>query len=176
MNQLYATALTLVLAGILAAAAGLATTAAPRQPFASAATRGALPADDPTAPRNLLQHVAGSDRAELLDATWEWVAMTTPTEEVTVDAPERYVLEFQRDGNITVRADCNRGMGAYSLPGDDGIAFGPIALTRMGCAEGSLGDRFVDAISRATSYSLRNGDLFLELPGNDGLLRFRQGG
>jgi hypothetical protein len=39
---------------------------------------------------------------------------------------------------------------------------------------GSLSDRYVKEISRVTSYFLKDGDLFLELPVDSGTLRFRR--
>jgi para-nitrobenzyl esterase len=135
-----------------------------------------LPAEHPDSVRSLLRQVANSGRAALFNATWEWTELTTPAERVIVHAPERYWLRFERDGKIAVKVDCNRGMGSYSLAGGDGIAFGPIALTRMGCPPESLEGRFVDALSRAASYSVRDGELFLELSADGGTLRFRRGG
>jgi len=49
-----------------------------------------------------------------------------------------------------------------------------MALTRAMCAPGSLSDRFVKEVGRATSYFLKDGDLFLSLPIDSGTLRFRR--
>ena len=113
---------------------------------------------------------------EMVDVTWEWVSLTTPVEQVNADAPERYTLQFQRDGRVALRADCNRGHGTYSVGADRQIALGPIALTRAACPPGSLGDRFAREVGRATSYFMRDGDLYLELPADSGTLRFRRPG
>lgn len=114
--------------------------------------------------------------SDVMDVTWQWVSFTTPVEQVNVDAPERYTLQFGRDGRITLRADCNRGGTTYSVSADRRIALKPIALTRMMCPPGSLSDRYVKEIGRATSYFLKDGDLFLELPVDSGTLRFRRQG
>jgi heat shock protein HslJ len=109
-----------------------------------------------------------------MDVTWQWVSLTNPLEQITVGAPERYTIRFERDGRATVRADCNRGMTSYSVGADRHIAFRPIALTRMMCPPGSLGDRFTREVGRATTYFLKDGDFFLELPVDSGTLRFRR--
>lgn len=57
---------------------------------------------------------------------------------------------------------------------DRRLAFKPIALTRAMCPEGSLSDRFAKEVGRATSYFLKDGDLYLELPIDSGTLRFRR--
>jgi heat shock protein HslJ len=95
-------------------------------------------------------------------------------EQVKVDAPERYTIQFGRDGRLAVVADCNRGSTSYSVSADRRIALGPIVLTRMMCPPGSQDARFVNELGRATSYFLEDGYLFLELPVDSGTLRFRR--
>ncbi|HSA55575.1 MAG TPA: META domain-containing protein [Gemmatimonadaceae bacterium] len=111
---------------------------------------------------------------EIADVTWQWVSFTTPVEQITVDAPEQYTIQFGRDGRIAMRADCNRGMGSYSVTADRRITMGPIALTRAMCPEGSLSDRFAREAGRAAIYFMREGDLYLDLPMDSGTLRFRR--
>jgi heat shock protein HslJ len=121
------------------------------------------------------------DRAEASDSTlpsnmpevtWQWVSFTSPVEQIAVDAPERYTIRFGPDGRAAVKADCNRGNTSYSIRADRRIALGPIVLTRMMCPPGSQDARFVKELGRATSYFLKDGDLFLELPVDSGTLRF----
>jgi para-nitrobenzyl esterase len=49
-----------------------------------------------------------------------------------------------------------------------------MALTRAMCPPGSLSDRSVKKLGRATVYFLKDGDLFLDLPVDSGTLRFRR--
>lgn len=114
--------------------------------------------------------------AEGVGVTWQWVGFTTPVEQLNVDTPERYTMRLEAGGRVTLQADCNRGMGSYSVGADRRITFQPIALTRMMCPPGSLSDRFAREVGRATSYSFRDGDLYLELPVDSGTLRFRRQG
>jgi heat shock protein HslJ len=119
-------------------------------------------ASDPTLPSNVI------------GVTWEWVGLSTPVEQVKVHAPERYTIRFDREGRVAVRADCNRGSTSYTVSADRRIALGPIVLTRMMCPPGSQDARFVNEFGRVTSYFLKDGDLFLELPVDSGTLRFRR--
>jgi len=112
--------------------------------------------------------------AEVVDVTWQWVSLTTPVEQVDVGTPERYTVRFAPDGRVSLQADCNRGGGSYAVGADGRIELGPIALTKMACPPGSLGDRFVRELGRATNYFPKDGDLFLELPIDSGTLRFRR--
>jgi heat shock protein HslJ len=75
-----------------------------------------------------------------------------------------------------VQADCNRGSTSYSVSADRRMTLGPIVLTRMMCLPGSLSDRFVKEVGRASSYFVKDGDLYLELPVDSGTLRFKRQG
>jgi heat shock protein HslJ len=112
--------------------------------------------------------------SNVVDVTWQWVSFTTPIEQISVDAPERYTIQFGRDGRAALKADCNRGTASYSVGADRHIAFHPFTLTRAMCPPGSLSDRFAKEVGRATSYFVKDGDLFLELPVDSGTLRFRR--
>jgi heat shock protein HslJ len=111
---------------------------------------------------------------EAIGATWQWVSFTTPVENIAADSPERYTIEFQIDGHVAVQADCNHGFGTYTVKADSQIGFGPIALTRMMCPEGSQSDRFIHELGRVNSYFMKDGDFFLELPMDSGTFRFRK--
>jgi heat shock protein HslJ len=112
--------------------------------------------------------------ADVADVTWQWVSFTTPVEQITVEAPDRYTVRFGSDGRVALKADCNRGMGAYTVSADRRLALKPIALSRAMCPQGSLSDRFAKEVGRATSYFMKDGDLYLELPIDSGTLRFRR--
>ena len=112
--------------------------------------------------------------AGVVDLTWEWVNLTTPVEQVNVDAPERYTIRFESTGRVAVRADCNSGATSYAVSASRQIVLKPIALTRMMCPPGSLSDRFVKELSQGSIYFLKDGELFLELPVDSGTLRFRR--
>ncbi len=104
---------------------------------------------------------AASLPAEVVDATWQWVGMTTPVEQITVSSPERYTLRFESSGRISLQADCNRGGSSYTVTADRKISLGALALTRMMCPPGSQSDRFIQELARVSSYFTKDGGLFL---------------
>jgi heat shock protein HslJ len=103
---------------------------------------------------------------------WEWERTVAPSGTLESPAPQRYTLELSPNGRLLVRADCNRGTGAYRI-GDGTIALGPIATTRMACPPGSLGEPYLRDLQRAADFFVENAHLFLELPADAGTMRFR---
>jgi para-nitrobenzyl esterase len=133
--------------------------------------------DAPAPYRNRAEAAADSTLpSDVVDATWEWVSVTTPVEQIAIDSPDRYTIRFEAGGRAVLRADCNRGTTSFSASSERRITFRPIALTRAMCPPGSLSDRFAKEVGRATSYFVKDGDLFLELPVDSGTLRFRRQG
>ena len=149
-------------------------------PASTPPTAGAPPASDSGAAPSGAAAGPSADLTsskDMLDVTWEWVRLTTtPVELMDIDEPEKYTVRFGSDGKVVLKADCNRGAGSYSVSADRKLTLKPIGLTRMMCPPGSLSNRFAKEVGRATSYFMRNGDLFLELPADSGTLRFRRPG
>jgi heat shock protein HslJ len=152
---------TLLFAAVTLACGGVTPPSAPAQP-----------APNQPPPAKSVESLPG----DVADVTWEWVSMITPVETIAPDRPESYTIRFERAGRLSVRADCNRGGGTYSVSTDRRLMIGPIALTRVGCPPGSLSERFGREVGRASSYFQRDGALFLELPVDSGTLRFRRQG
>ena len=139
------------------------------------ATTGAAPApDSASGPGSPAAASDSTASMAMKDVTWQWVRLTTPVEQLDVDAPDRYTVRFGSDGRIALKADCNRGMGSYAESADRRLTLKPIVLSRAMCPAGSLSDRFAKEVGRATSYFVKDGDLFLELPIDSGTLRFRR--
>jgi heat shock protein HslJ len=112
--------------------------------------------------------------SDVVEVTWLWESLVTPVETVKPDRPEQYTVRFERSGRVAVVADCNRGGGTYTVSAGRRIMLGPMALTRAACPPGSLSDRFVRDVGRVSSYFVRDGALFLEMPVDSGTLRFRK--
>src|SRR5688572_23204371 len=55
----------------------------------------------------------------------------------------KYTVDFNADGSLTARIDCNRGRGTWPSSGPSQLELGPMALTRAQCPPGSLHDRLV---------------------------------
>jgi heat shock protein HslJ len=90
---------------------------------------------------------------------------------VVPDDPAKYALILSQDGTVTVRADCNRGMGTYLMAGP-WLLMRKHSYTRMICQENSLYELYTKALESAESCALRDGNLYFTLQGNSGIMKF----
>ncbi len=97
---------------------------------------------------------------EIPPVVWELQSMDAQGSTVEPDDPSAYTVQFLPDGDMQVRADCNRGHGSYELDGQS-LVIGPVALTRMGCPAGSHDAVFADTLSRATEWAFADDQLVL---------------
>ncbi len=93
--------------------------------------------------------------ALLTNTPWAWQGTQMQDGSRFVpEAPERYTLTFQPGGQVSVRADCNRGSASYLL-NDTALSFGPIALTKMMCPPGSRDSEFLKELAAVTQPALQ---------------------
>jgi para-nitrobenzyl esterase len=85
------------------------------------------------------------------------------------DDRAKYMLAFGADGRLSVRVDCNRGVGTWTSSGPSRLQLGPLATTRAQCPPGSLHDRIVRDWSFVRSYVIERGHLFLSLMADGGI-------
>jgi heat shock protein HslJ len=111
-------------------------------------------------------------RATLQGVRWEWRDFRGGNDEIVTPAdPEDYTIEFLPDGMMAIKADCNRAMGAYTIDGPSvDIRVG--GVTRMQCPEGSLMKHFLRDLDEASSSVFAEGNLYLSLPVDAGILAF----
>jgi len=136
----------------------------------------ALPLGGCSSWQKWLEDVRGGDEslrpyATLLDTSWQLQAAVIRAGAVAVPHPERYIIEFRNDHRLLVRADCNRGLAAWTASGAE-MSISRLSLTRDACPVPSLGQAFADALGRVDSWYLADGALFLEQPGEGRVLRF----
>lgn len=93
---------------------------------------------------------------------------------LTPDDPAKYTIEFGPGGQLTARIDCNRGRGSWTSSGPGQLQFGPMALTRAACPEGSLHDHIVKQLGFIRSYVMRDGRLYLSLMADGGIYEFER--
>ena len=107
----------------------------------------------------------------LIANPWSWVTFTNPAEQLSLENPQDYLLIFNEDGSLNIKADCNNAIGNYSL--DESkitIDIGPI--TMAACLPGSRSDRFVNYLGFAANYFFQDGQLFIDLFADGGTLEF----
>ena len=116
--------------------------------------------------------MAAAGDALLTNVAWAWQGSTLKDgTRIVPDAPERYTLTFQPGGQVSVRADCNRGAGSYLL-NSAALSFGPIALTKMMCPPGSRDAEFLKELATVARQGFSGYDLVLTLQGDAGTMRF----
>jgi para-nitrobenzyl esterase len=82
----------------------------------------------------------------------------------------QYTLQFQADGRVSARIDCNRGSGGWKSDGKSSIEFSPMAVTRAMCPPGSMDmhDHILKQVPNIRSYLIKNGRLYLSLMADGG--------
>jgi len=69
--------------------------------------------------------------AELTGTSWRLVQFQGMDDKtVKPDDPSRYTIEFNADGTLAARIDCNRGRGTWKSTGPSQLELGPMAITR----------------------------------------------
>ena len=91
---------------------------------------------------------------------------------LTPDDKTKYTIQFNTDGVLSARIDCNRGRGTWKSSGASQLQLGPLALTRAMCPPESLHDQIVKHWNFIRSYIIKNDHLFLSLMADGGIYEF----
>lgn len=115
--------------------------------------------------------------AGLGGTSWRLVEMQSMDDTqgvVRPDDPQEYTLNFNADGTVAARFDCNRGSGTWrnDIANATGgtLTFGPMAVTRALCPAGSLGERLERQFPYVRSFTLRDRRLNMALMADGGIL------
>jgi heat shock protein HslJ len=120
---------------------------------------------------------APTPSSAITDIVWQWtsVANRTTGETTTVVDPQNYTITFRTDGTLSGKADCNNFTGTYSQEGGFTITLG--ATTMAACAEGSLGQQYLELLSAVVAGGPDGqGNLALENAGGEKRMLFVNGG
>lgn len=103
----------------------------------------------------------------LAGTDWRLAELRSGGDVVTPHDPSRYELGFGQDGSVTMRLDCNRAradvrLGMATTEGGT-LAFGPVAMTRALCPDGSLDTRIALQLENVTGWRFQDGRLVLVL-------------
>jgi heat shock protein HslJ len=113
-----------------------------------------------------------SDSSSLAGSRWQLLQIQSMNDEVFEPlGVEIYTLEFQADGRLLVRADCNRGQGSWQQEGS-ALTLGQVAVTRAMCRPQSLEARFLRELSAVRSFVLEDGNLYLATMADGAILEF----
>jgi heat shock protein HslJ len=112
--------------------------------------------------------------ATIPTGTWRLVSLReTGQAEVAVSHPELFTAELTADGQVNLRADCNRCHGTYTA-GDRRLSVGAMACTRAFCvATAPLDTTFAGLVGGAQTWTASD-DQHLDLASDAGVLRFQR--
>jgi heat shock protein HslJ len=131
----------------------------------------APPTDAPAAVPTVSRPQPAAIDVALLENDWHWIGLTDPTQQIAIETPANYVLSFQGDGSVLIKADCNNATGSYTTAnGAITIAVGPMTLAA--CPPDSRSDQFVKLLGNAARYHFKDGNLYIDLKADGGTLAF----
>jgi heat shock protein HslJ len=103
----------------------------------------------------------------------EWTVVELAGEAVVLGEqdPAPYLVLYLEESQVAGSTGCNRLAGTFALSEGE-LRFGPIATTRMACAEDVMAREaaFLEALARVTAYGLEGRSLTL-LDGEQAVLR-----
>jgi heat shock protein HslJ len=108
----------------------------------------------------------------LVGTRWHWARtlLRDGSERLPANAAA-YVLDFQRDGRLAVRADCNTGTGTYTIDGAT-LALGTLTSMQTVCPGTSLSEVFLQQLQSSGPVHLRDGKLLINLKNDAGTMEF----
>ena len=104
--------------------------------------------------------------SDIQGGPWRLESMETEGGMFKPPDPAQFTVEFNADGTLGVRADCNQCGGTYTLSGDR-LTVGPLVCTLIACPTGR-GQEFAALLEGTTSVDADRNELELESP--DGTL------
>ncbi|MBE2223206.1 MAG: META domain-containing protein [Anaerolineae bacterium] len=116
---------------------------------------------------------------EMLGKAWQWQSLESPIMNVTVEAPEKYLIQFNEDGTVDLQADCNVLQAAYTTPANRlKIDLSPANASALlaECPDGALYELYLLALDTTTSFTLLNNNLMLFVGENGNVMRFIEAG
>lgn len=113
--------------------------------------------------------------ASFVNKTWRWTGLTAtmPASEVRVSNPNQYTINFSSNGTYAIKADCNSGMGNYTL-NKTVLKISTPTLTKVYCGDSSLDKSFLAGLTRVKSFQTdANGGLVLTMENPTNRMTFK---
>ena len=111
--------------------------------------------------------IAACSGSSLTGKTWKLTELTHRIAAGMGPVPEsdqaKYTIEFMSDGNYRANADCNQTSGTYTTTSDGGLTIRPGPSTLVACSPSSFSDQYIQGLTEASSYVIREGELTLAL-------------
>ncbi|MEP7037277.1 MAG: META domain-containing protein, partial [Acidobacteriota bacterium] len=111
------------------------------------------------------------ETVSLENTAWRWQESENSQEKVTVDKPENYEIQFNANGELGAKADCNGGGAKYQAENGK-LTISPLIRTQIFCGEDSLDKRFVQGLEKARTYRVEGNFLFIESANDNDKMKF----
>lgn len=108
----------------------------------------------------------------IISVTWQLQEIQYMNDTVKTPAdPAHYTLTLNADSSFTAKVDCNNARGTYQLAGPQ-LKLGEMMMTKMACPPDSLANAYQQGLTDATSFVLKDGELFIAFGPDAGILHF----
>jgi uncharacterized protein YraI len=97
----------------------------------------------------------------LTGAVWQWTASQAGDQVTPVTDPSRYQAQFNVDGSLNIKADCNNVIATYTVGEGNTMTILPGPSTLMACPEDSQADAFMQQLMATATYGFSSGALVL---------------
>ena len=117
-----------------------------------------------------------TDKTQLTDTVWQLEQIQYSDDKLLeTTSPSNYTVEFMKDGQLSIRADCNQVLGSFTEDGSSlSIDLGPTTLAA--CPPESIDQEYLRALQDASSYFFQDGSLFVDLKSDTGTMQFSSSG
>jgi len=121
----------------------------------------------------LVNETSSLTPTRLPDTRWNWV-QTQYSNDTIIAPPDSaaYVLTFGADDTVNLQDDCNAVNGVYTYDEDGALTIDLQTSTFAACLPESKHDQFILDLSSVASYLFQDGNLFLALKYDAGVMEF----
>jgi heat shock protein HslJ len=109
--------------------------------------------------------------------TWrlvEFQSMDDAQGSIVPDDPKKYTITFNRDGSVSARFDCNRGVGPWrndiANARGGSLSIGPLGVTKALCPPPTIGEFIERQLSYVRSFTISDGYLNMALMADGGII------
>lgn len=111
------------------------------------------------------------DTEDITGEHWKWHQSLYNNDQKSIPPdPSHYTVTFHADGTLSIRADCNRGGGAFSTEGKR-ITIEVTHSTRAMCPPESLEQAFIKDLNAAEVFFFSDGNLYIDLKYHQGTMK-----
>ena len=110
----------------------------------------------------------------LQNTAWQWIQYTNNEtgEQLEIPTPQNFTLNFSKENQLGLNADCNLVSGTYQLTDHNALTITLGITTEAYCGDDSLDTLYKNALLNSASYIILEDQLLLTLKDDLGQLTF----